>query len=1438
MKKIITLILSVLLIIEMLPISAFALESVDFTNIMSKWDGSIASGFAKGSGTEIDPYIISTGSELAYLAKEVNNGRNFEGEYIFLANDIDLQNKPWTPIGKVTSYDIYASVDLTKDRCVAFSGTFEGNCHTIYNVSFGNNYPYFYMGLFAVSFGTIQNLYVENLDVVYPKSNYNPTSFTEHHYYAGIVTFQIGGTIYNCHYSGNVDSCFSACSGIVYSAKDSIVKNCTSSGSITYDGAEPEYYAYCSGIVTICSSSKLENCINYMKLNLVNYVKGGGISYQAKGDPEYYNCVNYGDITSDKRDISGIVVIAGGIKLNNCKNYGNIMIYSEKNTTAGAGGIIVSMSSGEILNCSNYGDIHAVGSDAAGILTCPHSSDTIINIENCFNKGNITTEKYFAGGIVAWGWLDNTTIKNCYNTGTITGINPEYSYSTCGGISGANSGSGAKILFCYNTGTISSKARTAAICYGSSGYEYDVDFCYYLDNITIGVKNNLNSTATVRKLTSFEMKLQQNYEGFDFKNTWAISPDKNGGYPCLKNNPEVNLTDTSFINFSKTKNELEYPIFSEESFAKQLKVWINESDYFQSFEKYLSNYTYEELLYKTIDIPVMDSSSGTAFNINGQAQIKDLMAYIIFSDRAQKYINNVMINVNAKISSNDINGAFEYFLEKLKIFNAQYYYFQNKLNGGDAFNEGLQALLLAKTAMAIVDELKVTFKNGETEYIILNKQGKTIDEFIEEHKEDITAVIPLKSYSYLTDIYKANLAESSELYYYDDLKYYILSGGDTSYLNPTYSSSLKGYSLFVKNSKFVIKALKESGESIDADSLITLGLDNLSYFSDHFDSKTAEIIKAAKEGYEYFGTATDLVKAISSASLLGVVSGAWSLSNAYIDEVKEVYQNAESTEAGWYAFTYYYLSKENPDLLNAMINLDTGSASWNFDGMISYGFPCDYNDKLQNAIVSYYSKKQSYLEHTYTPDEDFRMYLLNAANTLNTITNMDCETYKNDLIEYLLAKLNSEVDSRGIKFRVETTSNIANGGTISGNGVYLADNNVTIAAEANDGYKFIGWIDLSTGETISTQNIYSFKVTKDHHYLAQFISYNEESFCLPTIVSQSQSASYYLGQEIQSLCINASIDNLDDLSINWYQTPYSSKDGGTLVYEGNSFVPNITEIGNYYYYAIIKNVKKPSAKVYSKPICLTIKKPLVIDLQISKEPTQKVYLTNETFNKTGMSVNLLYSDGSVQNISNYIANYDFSTEGKKVVTIGYLGFIQNVTVEVVTVLNGAFSSGVGWRLDSIEKVLRVYGDTNIPNFACLEVNGYSKYIKDIIIDEGVTTINNYAFYGLKDYERITIPFSVTSIANNAFINNSDFTIYCYYSSFAKKFAAENNINISLIRVDYDASGDGIVSSQDLVTVKRYLLNDCDISPDGDCNKDETINICDLVALKEFIALSK
>lgn len=322
-------------------------------------------------------------------------------------------------------------------------------------------------------------------------------------------------------------------------------------------------------------------------------------------------------------------------------------------------------------------------------------------------------------------------------------------------------------------------------------------------------------------------------------------------------------------------NELQYPIYNEDEFAKQLKYWVevDKKEYFVSLQPFLEKYTYKDILSLHVNIPVM-TENGEAYSVKGESTVADLMAYILFADSVQDYIEQTLNEVRNRISNSKPYYAF--FLDKIKNFNSQYLYFQQRLEGKDAFNDTLQSLLLAKTAMSIIDGLKVTYKSGETKYITFGNSGQTAEDFIKIYKEDIVSTVPLKTYSYFTDLYKATVSESPK--YYDELKYYILSGGDTSYLNSYYKDTLKGYSLQIKNVKELFKIAKDTGSlPSETGSLIGLGLDNLSYWADKYNTEHSSEIKLAKEVWSWSNKAKDIIGAVSKGSLVGAFSSAYDI---------------------------------------------------------------------------------------------------------------------------------------------------------------------------------------------------------------------------------------------------------------------------------------------------------------------------------------------------------------------------------------------------------------------------------------------------------------------------------------------------------------------------------------------------------------------------------
>ena len=86
-----------------------------------------------------NPYLISSGADLAYLAQRVNSGNTYAGSYFRLVANIDLDGREWTPIGNGTN---------------SFQGIFDGQGHNITNGNINNNTNpgnnnYIYLGLFG-----------------------------------------------------------------------------------------------------------------------------------------------------------------------------------------------------------------------------------------------------------------------------------------------------------------------------------------------------------------------------------------------------------------------------------------------------------------------------------------------------------------------------------------------------------------------------------------------------------------------------------------------------------------------------------------------------------------------------------------------------------------------------------------------------------------------------------------------------------------------------------------------------------------------------------------------------------------------------------------------------------------------------------------------------------------------------------------------------------------------------------------------------------------------------------------------------------------------------------------------------------------------------------------------------------------------------------------
>lgn len=226
-----------------------------------------ASGYASGTGTKNDPYVISTVDQLIYLAGQVNSGNTYSGKYFMLESNIDLSGVAWTPIGGGNStYD--------------FAGIFNGNKKTISNLNISaasqDN-----VGLFGSVSGIVKNIVVSSGSVNGGKNT-------------GAVVGRNYGTVNGCFNTGcTVTSAGlgQGVGGVVGSCwNNGVITDCSNSAAVSGTGAS----TYAGGVVGKAEST-ISGCTNSGNVTSLSYC-GGIVGYTALV-PD--NCTNSSATPSD-----------------------------------------------------------------------------------------------------------------------------------------------------------------------------------------------------------------------------------------------------------------------------------------------------------------------------------------------------------------------------------------------------------------------------------------------------------------------------------------------------------------------------------------------------------------------------------------------------------------------------------------------------------------------------------------------------------------------------------------------------------------------------------------------------------------------------------------------------------------------------------------------------------------------------------------------------------------------------------------------------------------------------------------------------------------------------------------------------------------------------------------------------------------------------------
>lgn len=146
-------------------------------NLPEAWDGETAPEVPEADENNV--ILINNAAELAAFAADVNAGNSYAGKTVKLNNDINLDNKAWTPIGAC-------------DSAAYFQGTFDGNGFTIYGLNVDKSSDA-YMNTTAGFFG-----WIDAAAATIKNVNFSGATVKGSHW-VGVVAGFMTGEISNCN---------------------------------------------------------------------------------------------------------------------------------------------------------------------------------------------------------------------------------------------------------------------------------------------------------------------------------------------------------------------------------------------------------------------------------------------------------------------------------------------------------------------------------------------------------------------------------------------------------------------------------------------------------------------------------------------------------------------------------------------------------------------------------------------------------------------------------------------------------------------------------------------------------------------------------------------------------------------------------------------------------------------------------------------------------------------------------------------------------------------------------------------------------------------------------------------------------------------------------------------------------------------------------------
>lgn len=334
----------------------------DEIQIEAAWDGRLPQpeaedyAFGGGSGTESDPYRISSPLHLAQLASNVNGSvSNYSGMYFRQTADICLENHEWTPVGIGSG--------------IFFGGQYDGGGFAISGLSItkwnGDN-----IGLF----GYIRKAVLKNINL------------------EGAIELAAEDD----EYSSRTRSCCGSVCGMA--TEYSVIENCAYGGLINAENTRYIVGGICG---MIDGDGSLTECEN--RANLKAQIAGGIVGYMSGYELAIAHCRNSGTVRGQ--------IYAGGI-LGQCDvgcAWEDDMYCLTMTCCENTGEIHASMSAGGLGGIVACDDVCSIIKTPFVLVEgCCNTTSVFIDYRNQFPT---------LGGL--FGYMAYTHLKGCYNTGTL-----------------------------------------------------------------------------------------------------------------------------------------------------------------------------------------------------------------------------------------------------------------------------------------------------------------------------------------------------------------------------------------------------------------------------------------------------------------------------------------------------------------------------------------------------------------------------------------------------------------------------------------------------------------------------------------------------------------------------------------------------------------------------------------------------------------------------------------------------------------------------------------------------------------------------------------------------------------------------------------------------------------------------------------------------------